>query len=70
MPRGCSFAWNRHRLAAETLRLLEAEGDAIRQHIVSHVLPFDEAPDFLARLLRERPDFLQAVFAFSPDGEA
>ena len=55
--------WDRRRLAAETVALLRAEGEAIRRHLVTHVVPFDEAADFLRRLPVERPDFLQVVFA-------
>ena len=69
-PRGCSFAWNRQRLAGETLGLLAQDGAAIRQRLVSHVVPFEEGPDFLGALVRDRPDFMQVVFAFAPPGEA
>lgn len=64
VPRGCGFAWGRSRLAAETLALLDEEGDAIRRHLVSHVVPIGDAPTFLDTLLRDRPDFLQVVFDY------
>lgn len=63
VPRGFGALWDRRRLAAETIALLRAEGDAIRRHLVTHVVPFDEGADFLRRLPEERPDFLQIVFA-------
>ncbi len=62
MPRPVAHAWDQRRLAQETLRLLGAEGDLIRQHMITHVVPYDQAPDFLRRLVAERPDFLQVVF--------
>ena len=63
VPRGFAPLWDRRRLAAETVALLRTDGPAIRQHLVTHVVPFDEGADFLRRLPVERPDFLQVVFA-------
>jgi len=62
MPRGTSHAWNRRRLALETLELLRSEGPAIRAHMITHIVPFDEGPAFLKTLVEQRPDFLQIVF--------
>ena len=47
---------------AETLALLAEEGEAIRRHLITHVVPFDEGAEFLRHLLRDRPEFLQIVF--------
>ena len=63
VPRGFGALWDRRRLAAETLALLDAEGAAIRAQMITHVVPFEEGADFLRRLPVERPDFLQVVFA-------
>ena len=63
VPRGFASLWDRRRLAAETVALLRADGKAIREHLITHVIPFDEGADFLRRLPVERPDFLQIVFA-------
>lgn len=63
VPRGFGALWDRRRLAAETIALLRVDGAAIRDHLVTHVVPFDEGADFLRRLPVERPDFLQVVFA-------
>ncbi|WP_313138154.1 zinc-dependent alcohol dehydrogenase [Paracoccus jeotgali] len=62
MPRPLAGAWDQRRLAAETMRLLRVEGRAIRDHMITHVVPFDDAPDFLRHLVADRPDFLQIVF--------
>lgn len=65
VPRPLAGAWDQRRLAQETLALLRAEGDAIRRHMITHVVPYDEAPDFLRHLIAERPDFLQIVLEHS-----
>ena len=62
MPRPLAHAWDQRRLARETLDLLLAEGAAIREHMITHVVPYDEAPGFLRHLLADRPEFLQVVF--------
>ena len=63
MPRALSTAWDQRRLASETVALLQDEGAAIREHMITHVVPYDDAPDFLRHLVTDRPDFLQVVFA-------
>ncbi|GGE03524.1 glycosyl transferase family 1 [Aureimonas endophytica] len=62
VPRGLGFEWNRRRLAAETIELLAARGPDIIDHMITHVVDFEEAPAFLRHLVEERPDFLQVVF--------
>jgi predicted dehydrogenase/glycosyltransferase involved in cell wall biosynthesis/NADPH:quinone reductase-like Zn-dependent oxidoreductase len=62
VPRGLSSSWNRRRLAEETIQLLRREGAEIRAHMITHVVPFGDAPGFLEKLVEERPDFLQIVF--------
>ena len=63
VPAGLSDTWTRKRLCDETLALLLAQGIAIRAALITHVVPFDEAPRFLEHLLADRPEFLQIVFA-------
>ncbi len=62
VPRGMAEAWPRARLSAETLRLLSAEGERVRDAMVTHVIPLSEAPAFLTYLVEDRPEFLQVVF--------
>lgn len=62
MPRPLAGTWDQRRLAHETLKLLAADGEAIRRHMITHVVRLDEGADFLRRLVHERPDFLQIVF--------
>jgi predicted dehydrogenase/NADPH:quinone reductase-like Zn-dependent oxidoreductase len=62
VPRGLAAQWDRRRLAEETIALLESHGSLIREHMITHVVPFDDGPDFLADLVENRPEFLQIVF--------
>jgi predicted dehydrogenase/glycosyltransferase involved in cell wall biosynthesis/threonine dehydrogenase-like Zn-dependent dehydrogenase len=62
VPRGLAPLWDRRRLALETVDLLKREGAAIREHMVTHVIPFEDGPAFLRGLVENRPDFLQVVF--------
>lgn len=66
VPRGTSGAWDRARLSRETLDLLSEEGDAIKKRLLTHTVPFDDAPTFVADLVQNRPDFLQIAFKCSP----
>jgi threonine dehydrogenase-like Zn-dependent dehydrogenase len=63
VPRGLAHLWDRRRLAAETIALLDANGPAIRQHLVTDLVPLEDAPDLLADLAARRRHVLQAVFA-------
>jgi threonine dehydrogenase-like Zn-dependent dehydrogenase len=63
VPRGLAAVWDRERLSAETIGLLRADGDAIRKHLVSAVVPFDEAPALLTDLAARRRQELQVVLA-------
>lgn len=62
VPRGLSFQWDKRRLASETLNLLGARSAEIKAQLITHVIPFEDAPAFIASLIRERPEFLQIVF--------
>jgi predicted dehydrogenase/glycosyltransferase involved in cell wall biosynthesis/threonine dehydrogenase-like Zn-dependent dehydrogenase len=62
VPRGLAPLWDRRRLALETLDLLRREGAAIREHMVTHIIPLEDGPAFLRDLVENRPDFLQVVF--------
>ena len=66
VPPGFAQAWPKMRLSQETLTLLAGQGAAIRDTMITHVVPFDEAPQFLSHLTEQRPEFLQIVFALNP----
>ncbi|MGY3520823.1 zinc-binding dehydrogenase [Micromonospora sp. PTRAS2] len=61
VPRGLAPTWDRERLSAETVDLLRAYGDRIRTHLVSAVVPLDEAPELLTDLAERRRQELQVV---------
>ncbi|MEU4338363.1 zinc-binding dehydrogenase [Micromonospora lupini] len=63
VPRGLAPTWDRERLSAETIDLLRAYGDVIRKHLVSAVVPFDEAPTLLTDLAERRRQELQVVLS-------
>lgn len=62
VPRGLGHLWNRSRLALATIDLLRSHGDTIRKHMITHVVPIEDAPAFLIDLVENRPEFLQVVF--------
>lgn len=64
VPRGLGTSWDRRRLAASTVRLLQEHGEAIRDVMITHMVRIDEAPTFLRHLVADRPEFLQIVFDF------
>jgi Zinc-binding dehydrogenase len=61
VPRGTAHVWDRERLSAETIDLLLDDGPAIRQHLVTDVLPLDDGPAFLDDLAARRRHTIQAV---------
>lgn len=63
VPRGLGYSWDRRRLAQETIALLQSDREAIGRQLITHVVPFSDAPAFLKDLVRTRPDFVQIVFA-------
>lgn len=63
VPRGQAHLWDRARLSAATIDLLRADGPAIREHLVTDVVPLADAPALLADLAARRRHVLQAVFA-------
>jgi threonine dehydrogenase-like Zn-dependent dehydrogenase len=66
VPRGMAAAWPRPALAAVTLDLLRDRGAAVRTHLVTDVVPFEDGPALLADLAGRRRATLQAVLRFAP----
>jgi hypothetical protein len=66
VPRGLAHTWDRERLSAETIDLLRADGTAIREHLITAVVPFEDAPELFTDLAARRRHEMQAVLAFDP----
>ncbi|MEU3624924.1 zinc-binding alcohol dehydrogenase [Amycolatopsis coloradensis] len=64
VPRGLGHLWDRERLSAETIDLLRAEGQGIRDQVVTDLVPVEKAPELLSDLAERRRHVLQAVFTF------
>ena len=62
VPRGQAPAWDRPRLSRETISLLHDHAAAVREHLVSDVVPLETAPQLLAELSQRRRHVLSAVF--------
>ncbi len=67
VPRGTAGAWDRARLSRETMDLLLDEGDAIKKHLITHIVDYDRAPEFVGELMAKsaagaRESFLQIAF--------
>jgi threonine dehydrogenase-like Zn-dependent dehydrogenase len=66
VPRGLAHLWDRERLSAETVALLTEHGDAVRKHLVTHVVAFEDAPRHIVELAEGRRQTLQTVFSATP----
>lgn len=67
-PRGTSGHWDRARLSAETVRLLQRCGDEVRDHLVTEVVPLEDAPRLMLEVARHERHVLSAVFTVDGDG--
>lgn len=68
VPRGTAGAWDRARLSRETVTLLLAHGSAIREHLITDVVPLAEAPALMSDVAARRRSVLTAVFTVG-DGD-
>jgi threonine dehydrogenase-like Zn-dependent dehydrogenase len=64
VPRSLAGRWDRRRLAGETIALLAAHGPAIREALVTDVVPFADAPRVVTELAERRRHAIQVVFTF------
>ncbi len=65
VPRGLGDRWDRIRLGEETARLLAARGDSVREHLLTDVVPIEDASGVVAALARRERSAVQ-VFAEAP----
>jgi threonine dehydrogenase-like Zn-dependent dehydrogenase len=61
VPKRLSGSWDRGRLAAETIRFLQRNGDTVRRHVITDVLPFTQAQRAYDLLAGSSPRALQVV---------
>ncbi|MFN2469492.1 MAG: zinc-binding alcohol dehydrogenase [Gaiellaceae bacterium] len=66
VPRGLAPLWDRSRLAGETVAFLKDCGELVLEHVVTDLVPFEEAPAFLADLAAHQRTSIQAVFEVAP----
>jgi hypothetical protein len=66
VPRGLAHVWSRGRLARETVELLRTHGRRVREHLITDVVAFEEAAEFVAALAARRRHAIQAVFTVAP----
>ncbi|MGY1743473.1 MULTISPECIES: hypothetical protein [unclassified Blastococcus] len=64
VPRGLAHLWDRARLSRETLDLLRAAGDLVRAHLLTDVVPVEEAPQLFADLSARRRHVLSAALRY------
>jgi threonine dehydrogenase-like Zn-dependent dehydrogenase len=62
VPRGLAASWDRRRLSHETLLLLADHGGDVRKHLLTDVVPFDDAPAVFADLSARRRQVISAAF--------
>jgi threonine dehydrogenase-like Zn-dependent dehydrogenase len=62
VPRGLAGTWDRRRLSAETVALLEEHGGAVRKHVLTDVVPFDDAPAVFEELSERRRAVISVAF--------
>jgi threonine dehydrogenase-like Zn-dependent dehydrogenase len=64
VPRGLAHVWDRERLSRETIGLLQARGPDVREHVITDVVPFEQAPELLTAVAERRRHVIQAVLSF------
>lgn len=63
VPRGMAHHWDRERLSHETIALLRERGHLLREHVITDVVGFGQAPELLADLAARRRHTVQAVLS-------
>lgn len=63
VPRGLAHLWDRERLSRETIELLGVHGAAVREHLVTDVVPLAAAPELMRAVAARERHVIQAVFS-------
>lgn len=61
MPRAQQKEWDRKRLSQETISFLQDHGATLKEHLITHVLPFSKAQEAFDHLAQRDPMMLQVV---------
>ncbi|MFC7589248.1 zinc-binding dehydrogenase [Nonomuraea antimicrobica] len=69
VPRGLAHAWDRERLSHETIALLRERGGRLREHVITDVVGFPDAPRLLTDLAARRLQSVQAVLCDEVEDE-
>ena len=69
IPRGTAGHWDRARLSAETVRLLRRCGDEVRDHLLTEVVPLEDAPRLMLEVAGHQRHVVSAVFTVGAEGQ-
>ena len=61
IPRGQHGPWTKKRLSEVTIQFLQDHEQLLKDHVITHVVPFAEADDIFRRLSERDPAVLQAI---------
>jgi threonine dehydrogenase-like Zn-dependent dehydrogenase len=61
IPRGQRETWSKPRLSEETIRFLQEHGPALKENLITHVVPFGKAQEIFDHLATRDPAMLQVV---------
>lgn len=61
LPRHQQSAWDKARLSQETVKFLQEHGEAMKEHLITHVVPFEKTQEMFERLAERDPEVLQVV---------
>lgn len=66
IPRGQKGHWTKRELSKTTIDFLIEHDELLKEHIITHVVPFNEADDIFKRLSNRDPEVLQAILKAGP----
>jgi len=69
LPRHQQSAWDKPRLSQETINFLQMHGETLKEHLITHVVPFEETQVMFERLAERDPEVLQVVLQPSKGAE-
>jgi threonine dehydrogenase-like Zn-dependent dehydrogenase len=62
VPRTLHSSWDRHRLSVETVDLLRRRGPDIQRHLITDVVPLEQAPAMLNEIAGHRRHVVSVIF--------